>query len=183
MNVYEAGEGLKAGKTLLYPTDTVWGLGCDASNEKAIEQLYKIKQRPNNKSFILLVESVAMLERYVTNFPDVCYDLIDLSTRPTTIIYDAPIDLPQSLLAEDGSIGIRVTQDLNCKKLIQKIRKPLVSTSANLSSRTTPTCFDEIEDEIKSSVDLILNERLQEKMSSPSSILKIGNNNNIKVIR
>lgn len=183
VNIYDAGEGLKAGKTLLYPTDTVWGLGCDATNEEAIEQLYKIKNRPKEKSFILLVDSVAMLERYVINFPDVCYDLIDFSVRPTTIIYDSSIGLPKSLLADDGSIAIRVTNDLNCKKLIQSIRRPLVSTSANLSSRTTPTCFDEIEEEIKSSVDLILNERLQEKMRTPSSIIKVGNNNDIKVIR
>lgn len=183
VNIYEAGEGLKSGKTLLYPTDTVWGLGCDATNEKAIEQIYKIKDRPKEKSFILLVDSVAMLERYVSNFPDVCYDLIDFSVRPTTIIYDSPFGLPQSLLASDGSIAIRVTNDLNCKKLIQSMRKPLVSTSANLSSQSTPICFDNIDEKIKSSVDLILNDRLKEEMRTPSTIIKVGNNNDIKVIR
>ena len=183
VNIYEASEGLKAGRTLLYPTDTVWGLGCDATNEKAIEQIFKIKNRPKEKSFILLVDSVAMLERYVSDFPDVCYDLIDFAVRPTTIIYDLAIGLPQSLLADDGSIAIRVTNDLNCKKLIQSIRRPLVSTSANLFSQPTPTRFDDIDEKIKSEVDLILNNRLKEEMRTPSSIIKVGNNNDIKVIR
>lgn len=183
VNIHEACKGLKEGKTLLYPTDTVWGLGCDATNENAIEQIYKIKNRPKEKSFVLLVDSVAMLERYVSNFPDVCYDLIDFATRPTTIVFEIADGLPQMLLAKDGSIAIRVTQDLNCKKLIQSIRKPLVSTSANISSEPSPSCFDDISDTIKSSVDLILDERLSERMKKPSSIIKVGNNNDIKVIR
>lgn len=183
MNIHDAGEGLKEGKTLLYPTDTVWGLGCDASNEEAIQQIFEIKNRPNEKSFILLVDSVAMLERYVTNIPEVCFDLIDFAARPLTIIYDQPINLPKILLAADGTIAIRVTQDMNCKKLIQRLRKPLVSTSANISGQPNANRFADINEDIKSTVDLILNERLEEEMRNPSSIVKVGSNNSVKVIR
>lgn len=183
VNIHDAAEGLKAGKTLLYPTDTVWGIGCDPENEEAVKQLEKIKNRPDEKSFILLVDSVAMLERYVTNFPEVCYDLIDFAERPLTIIYDQPINLPKSILAADGSIAIRVTEDLNCKKLIQRLRKPLVSTSANLSGQPTPGSFPEISEEIKSAVDMILNERLEDKMRVPSSIIKVSSDHSVKVIR
>lgn len=183
VNIHDAAEGLIVGKTLLYPTDTVWGLGCDATNEEAIKQLEKIKNRPEEKSFILLVDSVAMLERYVSGFPEVIYDLIDFAVKPLTIIYDKPFNLPESILAADGSIAIRVTEDLNCKKLIQRLRKPLVSTSANLSGQPTPGHFSEISNKIKDSVDLILNERLEENMRTPSSIIRVGSNNNVKVIR
>ncbi|RFC53773.1 L-threonylcarbamoyladenylate synthase [Brumimicrobium aurantiacum] len=183
VNIHEAAEGLKNGKTILYPTDTVWGIGCDASNEEAIQKVNEIKNRDGEKSFIVLVDSVAMLERYVTDFPDVCYDLIDFTEEPLTIIYDQPRNLPKALLAKDGSIGIRVTNDMNCKKLIQKIRKPLVSTSANISGKPTATQFDEIDESIISSVDLILNERTKEVMRKPSSIIKVGSNHNVKVIR
>ncbi len=183
MNIHDAAEGLKAGKTLLYPTDTVWGLGCDASNEEAIQKLIELKNRPAEKSFILLVDSVAMLERYVTNIPDVCFDLIDFAVKPLTIIYDEPINLPKSLLAADGTIAIRVTEDMNCKKLIQRLRKPLVSTSANLSGQPNSKSYSEISEEVKSKVDLILNERLNEKMLKPSSIIRVGSDNGVKVIR
>ncbi|MEX1193225.1 MAG: L-threonylcarbamoyladenylate synthase [Brumimicrobium sp.] len=175
--------GLKNGKTLLYPTDTIWGLGCDATNEDAINQISEIKNRPKEKSFIVLVNNVAMLERYVSEFPEVCYDLIDLAEKPLTIIYDKPIGFPKSLLAEDGSIGIRVTQDPICSRLIQGLRKPLLSTSANISGEDNPISFSDISDEIKTKVDLILQERLNERMGKPSSIIKISSDNSVKVIR
>ncbi len=183
VNIHDAAEGLKAGKTLLYPTDTVWGLGCDATNEEAIQKIVDIKNRSEVKSFILLVDSVAMLERYVTNIPEVCFDLIDFAVRPLTIIYDEPINLPKSLLAADGTIAIRVTEDMNCKKLIQRLRKPLVSTSANISGQPVANRFSEISEDIKAGVDLILNERLEERMQKPSSIIKVGSDNGVKVIR
>ncbi|RYM32761.1 threonylcarbamoyl-AMP synthase [Brumimicrobium glaciale] len=183
VNIHDAAEGLKAGKTLLYPTDTVWGLGCDASNEEAIQKIFDVKNRPKEQSFIVLVDSVAMLERYVANIPEVCFDLIDFAARPLTIIYDEPINLPKSLLAADGTIAIRVTEDMNCKKLIQRLRKPLVSTSANISGQANANSFAEISDAIKKSVDLILNERLEEVMRKPSSIIKVGSDNGVKVIR
>lgn len=183
VQINEAVEALKEGKTLLYPTDTVWGLGCDATNEEAINRLNKVKNRPEDKSFILLVESVPMLERYVRTIPDVCYDLIDLSEKPLTIIYDSPMNLPDSIIAKDGTIGIRVTKDMNCRKMIQRLRAPLISTSANLSGSKTPVFFKDIDKEIIDRVDFILNDRLEEKMSQPSSIIKIDQNFRVKVIR
>lgn len=183
VNIHDAAEGLKNGDTLLYPTDTVWGIGCDATNEDAIKKIVEIKQRPEDKSFIILVENVAMLERYVKDFPEVCYDLIDYAEEPLTIIYDSPMHLPKSLLAKDGTIAIRVTNDMNCKKLIQRIKKPLVSTSANISGNKNPVCFADIDENIKSAVDLILEDRLDETMKKPSSIIKVSNDNSVKVIR
>lgn len=183
VNINIACEGLKEGKTLLYPTDTVWGIGCDINNEEAVNKIYKIKKRAQDKSFILLVESVAMLERYIRNIPDVCYDLIDLTEKPLTIIYETPTGLPPYLLAADGSIGIRVTTDPNCRKLIQALRRPLVSTSANVSGEPPATCFKEINEDIKSGVDLILHKRMDEIMRTPSSIIMVGENGKVKVIR
>lgn len=183
VDVSKALEGLKEGKTLLYPTDTIWGIGCDATNEEAINQVYEIKNRPKNKSFIVLVNSVAMLERYVSEFPEVCYDLIDLTEKPLTIIYDRPIGLPNTLLASDGSLGIRVTKDPICTKIIQGLRKPLVSTSANISGEPNAKSFHDINSKIKESVDMILEERWDETMNQPSSIIKIGADHSVKVIR
>lgn len=183
VDIIKAGEGLKEGKSLLYPTDTIWGLGCDATNEEAINKVYEIKNRPKNKSFIVLVNSVAMLERYVSEFPEVCYDLIDLAEKPLTIIYDRPIGLSKSLLAEDGSIGIRVTKDLICNRIIQGLRKPIVSTSANISGEPNPKSFHDINSKLKESVDMILEERWGDNMNQPSSIIKIGADQSVKVIR
>ena len=183
VDIIKAVEGLKEGKSLLYPTDTIWGLGCDATNEKAIGRVYEIKSRPKNKSFIVLVNSVAMLERYVSEFPEVCYDLIDLAEKPLTIIYDRPIGLPKSLLAEDGSIGIRVTKDPICNRIIQGLRKPIVSTSANISGEPTPKSFHDITSKLKEGVDMILEERWDNNMNQPSSIIKIGVDQSVKVIR
>jgi L-threonylcarbamoyladenylate synthase len=126
---------------------------------------------------------VAMLERYVSEFPEVCYDLIDLAEKPLTIIYDRPVGLPESLLAEDGSIGIRVTKDPICNRIIQGLRKPIVSTSANISGEPTPKSFHDINPKIKDKVDMILEERWDKKMNQPSSIIKIGADHSVKVIR
>lgn len=183
VDIVKAVEGLKEGKSLLYPTDTIWGLGCDATNNDAIKRIFEIKNRPENKSFIVLVNCVAMLERYVSAFPEVCYDLIDLAEKPLTIIYDNPIGLPKSLLAKDGSIGIRVTKDAICNRLIQGLRKPIVSTSANISGEPNAKSFNDISVDIKNSVDMILEERQDEIMNQPSSIIKIGVDHSVKVIR
>jgi L-threonylcarbamoyladenylate synthase len=183
VNISEAIEGLKEGKTLLYPTDTIWGLGCMATNEQAIQRIKDLKNRPPDKSFIVLVNNVAMLERSVEEVPEVCYDIIDFSEKPTTIIYDNPIGVSKLVCANDGTLGIRVTENKTCQRLIQGIRCPLVSTSANISNSPSPKGFSTIAEEIKEGVDMILNERLDEEMTSPSSIIKIGNNNNVEVIR
>jgi L-threonylcarbamoyladenylate synthase len=181
--VANAIEHLKKGNVILYPTDTIWGLGCDATNEKAIERIFDIKNRPQNKSFIVLVDSVNMLERYVHEFPEVCYDLIDLTEEPLTIVYEKITGIPSIVLAADGSLGIRVTKDPICQKLIRGIRKPLISTSANTSGEPSPTCFDDIEDAIKRSVDYIVEEKVHEKCVKPSKIIKINNDHSIKILR
>lgn len=181
--IHNAVEVLKNGGTLLYPTDTIWGIGCDATNEEAVSNIINIKNRPATKSFIVLVNNVAMLERYVPNFPEVCYDIIDFSNKPTTIIYEEAKGIASNVLAEDGSIGIRVTNDPLCQKLIQGLRKPIVSTSANLSGQDSPKNYKEIDSKIKTRVDFILEERLSEEMKKPSTIIKINNDNSVRVIR
>tara|TARA_R110002072_G_scaffold234192_1_gene391757 strand:- start:13137 stop:13685 length:549 start_codon:yes stop_codon:yes gene_type:complete len=176
-------EALKNGGTILYPTDTIWGIGCDATDESACQKVLKIKERTKNKSFIILVDSFAMLERFIPEFQEVCYDLADFASRPLTIIYPNAKGLAPSTLAEDGSVGIRITNDPICQKLIQSIRKPIVSTSANLSGETIPTCFEEINERIKSEVDAIVEERTFERMTKASQIVKIGIDGKVEVLR
>ena len=182
-DIQEAIEQLKKGAIMLYPTDTIWGLGCSMDNELGVEKIFELKNRKASQSFILLVDSIRQLERYVQYIPEVCYDIIESSNRPITIIYDQPIDIPSYLLAEDGSIGIRVTEDELCRKMIKGIKQPIISTSANISGEKSPTRFDEIDDAIKNGVDIILNYRLEEEMKTPSSIIKIGKDNRVKIIR
>ncbi|WP_430406970.1 L-threonylcarbamoyladenylate synthase [Fluviicola sp.] len=176
-------EALKAGKTILYPSDTIWGLGCDATNEKACQRIFEIKNRPENKSFILLVDSFQMIEKYIPEFPPVCYDLVDLSDKPLTIIYPNAQGLAPSVLAADGSVGIRLTKDPICLSLIRSIRLPIVSTSANISGQPFPTSFEAIDPNIKEHVDAILEIRTNEQLSTPSQIIKIGLDSSIQVIR
>ena len=176
-------ETLKNGGVILYPTDTIWGIGCDATNENACQKISQIKNRPENKSFIILVDSVQMIEKYIPEFPDVCYDLIDVSDKPLTIIYPNAKGLAPSILADDGSVGIRVTKDPICLKLIRSMRKPLVSTSANLSSEANPSCFADVNQQIKDQVDAIVMEKLEAKNNIASQIIKIGLNYSIQVIR
>jgi L-threonylcarbamoyladenylate synthase len=176
-------EALQHGKVILYPTDTIWGLGCDATNDAACQRIAAIKNRPEDKSFILLADSFQMIEKYIPDFPAVCYDLVDLAEKPLTIIYPGAKGLAPSVLAEDGSVGIRLTKDPICLKLIRSMRKPLVSTSANLSGEAAPASFDEIPQIVKDQADAIVLERLKEQMSSPSQIIKIGLDSSIRIIR
>ena len=176
-------EGLKKGGTVLYPTDTIWGIGCDATNEEACQKILDIKNRPDTKSFILLVDGFPMLQRYIPEFHEICYDLADLATRPLTIIYPNATGLAPSVLAADGSVGIRITSDPVCLQLIRGLRKPLVSTSANLSGQPSPINFESVDAEIKSRVDFIVKERLNEKMTTPSQIIQIGVSGDVKIIR
>lgn len=183
MNINESIDLLRKGGTLLYPSDTIWGLGCDATNEEACQKILTIKHRPDQKSFIILVDGFPMLERYVPEFHEVCYDLVDFASKPLTIIYPNVQGIAPTVLAEDGSVGIRITTDPNCLKLIRGMRKPLVSTSANLSGEPHPSNFDEIAQEIKQNVDGVLEERLHEKMTKPSQIIKIDLDGTVKIIR
>lgn len=183
MNIKESIEVLRDGGTLLYPSDTIWGLGCDATNDEACQKILNIKKRPAQKSFIILVDGFPMLERYVPEFHEVCYDLADFASKPLTIIYPNVQGIAPTVLAEDGSVGIRITTDPNCLKLIRGMRKPLVSTSANLSGEPHPTNYDEVSSEIKENVDGILEERMNEKMTKPSQIIKIDLDGTVKIIR
>ena len=183
MDLSKVIENLREGKTVLYPSDTIWGIGCDATNEEACQKIIDLKGRGDHKSFILLVDNFSMLEYYIPEFPEVCYDLVDLSTKPLTIVYPNAKRLPACVLAADGSVGIRVTTDPTCLKLIRGMRKPLISTSANTSGTPSPTRFDEIQSEIKNGVDSIVEEKVNEKMNTPSQIIKIGVGGDVKVIR
>jgi L-threonylcarbamoyladenylate synthase len=183
MNIKESIELLKNGGTLLYPSDTIWGLGCDATVDAACQKILSIKNRPPQKSFIILVDGFPMLERYVPDFHEVCYDLVDFAEKPLTIIYPNVKGIAPTVLAEDGSVGIRITKDPFCLKLIRGMRKPLVSTSANLSGEPNPTNFDDVSVSIKENVDGTLEERMKEKMAKPSQIIKIDLDGSIKIIR
>ena len=176
-------EVLKQGGIILYPTDTIWGLGCDAANPEAIQKLFSLKKREQGKSAIILVENEQRLQKIV-EVPAMAWEIIDLSEKPVTIIYDNPKGLPKELLAEDGSIGIRLTKDDFCKKLISKLNSPIVSTSANFSGEKSPMSFSEISQELKNQVDAIVEERQDQRAEwEGSSVIRIWEDGRIKVIR
>jgi len=174
---------LNNGGVILYPTDTVWGIGCDATNVKAIDKVYKLKKRIESKSLICLVNDVRMLERYVEEVPDPAYDIVECADSPTTIIYDKPINVADNLIAPDNSLAIRVVKHSFCEKLIRKFKRPIVSTSANISGEKTPLNFSEISSDILEGVDYVVNLHRDHKSANPSSIIKIKNDGSVKIIR
>jgi len=175
---------LQKGGVILYPTDTIWGLGCDACNEEAVKRIYAIKNRIDSKSMLVLMENAALLERYVAEVPEIAYDLIELSEKPLTIIYDGAKNLAKNLIADDGSIGIRLTTEAFSGDLIRRFKRPVVSTSANISGKPSPACFDEIEQEIIDAVDYVVKYRQDDTSKAvPSSIMKLGRGGEIKIIR
>ena len=175
---------MREGGVILYPTDTIWGIGCDATNEDAVRRVYEIKQRQDSKAMLVLVDSSVKVDFYVRDVPEVAWDLIDLADKPLTIIYSGARNLAANLLAEDGSVGLRVTNEDFSKRLCQQFRKAIVSTSANISGQPSPKNFSEISEEVKSAVDYIVGYR-QEEMSNPkpSSIIKLDKGGVIKIIR
>jgi L-threonylcarbamoyladenylate synthase len=183
--IKKAVEVLKQGGTILYPTDTVWGLGCDATDEKAVQKIFEIKQRDEAKSLILLLDEDTKLNRYVRDVPAIAWDLVELSDSPLTIIYTGPYNLaPNVVNKEDNTVGIRVTRDEFCKALIRKFGKPIVSTSANKSGDPTPGNFQEIDPEILNGVDYIVNLRQKEVTKArPSAIMKVAPNGEVKILR
>ena len=175
---------LKAGGVILYPTDTIWGLGCDASNATAVKKVYDIKKRNEAKSLIALVDSEVRLERTIEEVPEVAWDLIEFTEKPLTIIYDNPIGIAKNAINKDKSLGIRIVNDKFCKELIRNLNNPIISTSANISGTPQANCFAEISEEIKNSVDHIVNlrqEELQQKQSS--MIIKLDASGLINIIR
>ena len=182
--IRNACEVLQKGGVILYPTDTVWGIGCDATNEEAVKRVYEIKRRADSKAMLVLVDSDVKVDFYVKDVPEVAWDLIQYATKPLTVIYDDARNLAPNLIGEDGSVGIRVTSEEFSKQLCFRFRKAIVSTSANISGQPSPASFSEIQDEIKQAVDYIVEYRQDEPAGAkPSSILKWGKGGVIKIIR
>ncbi|MCH2021294.1 MAG: threonylcarbamoyl-AMP synthase [Saprospiraceae bacterium] len=176
---------IEKGGLILYPTETIWGIGCDATNEKAISKLNKLKKRSADKNYILLVDNIDLLSQYISYIPPKARNLIEYFSKPLTIVYDQPKNIPDSLLADDGSIAIRVTSDPFCKTLVNRLAKPIVSTSANISGSPFPTSFDDIEPLIKEGVDVIAEYRQNEinKDITPSTIVKVVDGMDLIFIR
>ena len=183
-DVRKAVEVMRKGGVILYPTDTVWGIGCDATNEEAVRKVYGIKQRDDSKALICLVDSDARLQRYVRDVPDVAWQIIDCCDRPTTLILDGAVNLAPNLIAEDGSIGIRITQEPFSKELCYRFQKAIVSTSANISGEPAAQNYCDIDPRVLEAVDYVCWSRRQEhKPHTPSSIIKLGRGGEVQIIR
>lgn len=183
-DIQKAAEILRKGGIILYPTDTIWGIGCDATNAEAVKKIYQLKQREELKSMLVLVDHIDRIGRHVKEIPDIAIQLIEVNDLPMTIIYPGAVNLAPDLISPDGTIGIRVVNDDFCQKLIRKLNKPLVSTSANISGKPTPAYFNEISDEIKNAVDYIVEWRQNDTTKhTPSQIIKVGLNGEVEIVR
>jgi L-threonylcarbamoyladenylate synthase len=183
-DIINAARTLAAGGLILYPTDTIWGIGCDATSEAAVERIFALKKRADGKAMIVLLDTPAKLDLYVRDAPDVAYDIAELSDTPVTIICPEGKNLAANLLAEDRSIGIRITKEFFSKTLCETFRKPVVSTSANISGEPSPRSFRDISDEIKKGVDYIVEYGQNDNTGKKaSSILQIDANSRVKIIR
>ncbi|WP_308991241.1 L-threonylcarbamoyladenylate synthase [Mariniflexile litorale] len=174
---------LKEGGLILYPTDTVWGIGCDAANTEAVKKIYALKQRVDSKALICLVADDRMLKKYVKQIPEVALNILDITDKPTTIIYDDAQNLAPNLIAEDGTIAIRIPDDEFCFQLCRRLNGAIVSTSANISGYPTPNSFKEIQQEVLKGVDYVVNLHREKNCNKPSSIIKLSNNGVVKIIR
>jgi len=184
IDIRNALEALKNGGVILYPTDTIWGIGCDATNEAAVRRIYQIKQREDSKSMLCLVDSANRIQRYFRTVPEVAWDLIDCATQPLTVILPEANGVAPSLKAEDGSLGIRVTSEEFSRQLCYRLQRPLVSTSANLSGLPTARYFKEIDPKIISQMDYVVQFRRGDTSPhKPSSIIKIGLDGEVTIIR
>lgn len=183
-DIKKALEVLQNGGVIIYPTDTIWGIGCDATNADAVKRIYEIKQREDSKSMLVLLNNAGRIQSYVDDVPEVALDLVELAVKPTTIIYDKAKNLAENLIAADGSIGIRVTNEDFSSALLQRFKKPIVSTSANISGESSPQKFDEISEELLEKVDYVVSYRQGEIATpTPSSIIKIGTGGVVQIIR
>lgn len=182
--IRKACEVMRKGGTILYPTDTVWGIGCDATNEEAVKRVFEIKRRADSKAMLVLVDSPSKVNFYVQDMPAVAWDLIKTTVSPLTIVYEGARNLAPNLVAPDGTIGIRVTNEEFSKQLCFSFRKAIVSTSANISGQPAPAVFSEISDEIKGAVDYVVDYRRDEtERSKPSGIIRLGKGGEVKIIR
>lgn len=183
-DIHNALETLRAGGLILYPTDTIWGIGCDATNPEAVKKVYALKQREETQSMLVLLASEGRLPGYVEQVPDIAWELIEVADKPMTLIYPKAKNLAPNLISEDGSIGIRIVRDDFCVRLLQTFRKPIVSTSANISGAPPPSWFGEISDEIIAGVDYVVKWRQDDTTrAKPSSIMKIGTGGQFTIIR
>lgn len=171
------------GNSILYPTDTVWGIGCDATNEEAVSKIYQLKKREESKSLIILVDSLEMLRNYVAEIPKKVFEILENAERPTTVIYKNPKGLAKNVVAKDNTIAIRIVQDQFCQRLIKEFGKPIVSTSANISGDDTPMSFKEIKPTILDAVDYVVNLHQEETSTQSSRIIKILGDETIEVLR
>ena len=183
-DIRTAVQTLRQGGLILYPTDTIWGIGCDAANEEAVRRIFQLKQREDSKAMICLVDSADRMQRYLRQVPDVAWDLVEFADKPLTLILDGATGLAPSLIAEDGSVGLRVTRENISHELCFRYQRAIVSTSANISGQPSPACFDEIADEIKQGVDYIMRSRQNDlSKSKPSQIIKLGLDGQVRIIR
>lgn len=183
-DIRTAVEVMRKGGVILYPTDTVWGIGCDATNADAVAKVYAIKHRDDSKALICLVDSAVRLQRYVRNAPEVAWKVMELATKPTTVIFDNAVNIAPNLIAEDGSIAMRITSEPFSKELCYRFQKPVVSTSANISGEPAAENYKDISEELLGAVDYVCYSRRQEKQPhTPSSIIKIGTDGQVKIIR
>jgi L-threonylcarbamoyladenylate synthase len=183
-DIRESLTALRNGGVILYPTDTIWGLGCDATNSAAIEKIFRIKSRIATKSLLILVSNIQMAGRYVTEIPEIVYELTEVSDTPLTIIYPGGKNLAEGVCAEDGSVGIRICHDDFCNELIGRFRKPIVSTSANFSGKPSPEHFGDIDKELIKGVEYVVKYRQNDRQAaSASPVIKIDVNGTFKIIR
>lgn len=181
--VHNAYEVIKNGGIILYPTDTVWGIGCDATNEEAVKKIYDLKQRDDSKSMIVLMNGEKMMYNVFHQIPDVAWEILDLSEKPTTLILDNPRNVAANIIAEDKTLGVRLVKEPFCFKLMERMKRPLVSTSANVSGNVTPKTFKEISPEIIKGVDYVVNLHRDKVCKNPSTIIKLSLDNQVKIIR
>ncbi len=183
-DIKKALEVLKSGGVILYPTDTIWGIGCDATNADAVKRIYEIKQRNDSKSMLVLMENPNRISSYVNDVPEIALDLLEITDKPTTIIYSGAKNLASNLINSDGSIGIRITTEQFTQQLIQRFKKPIVSSSANISGDPSPQTFIEINQDIIDAVDYVVEYRQDDMTKAQaSSIIKIGSDWSVQVIR
>lgn len=183
-DIRTAVQTLRKGGLILYPTDTIWGIGCDAANEEAVRRIFQLKRREDSKAMICLVDSANRMQRYLRQVPDVAWDLVEYADNPLTLILDGAVNLAPSLIAEDGSIGLRVTRENISHELCYRFERAIVSTSANISGEPSSACFNEISEEIKQGVDYIMRSRQNDlSKSKPSQIIKLSLDGQIQIIR
>lgn len=184
LDVRLACEAMKKGGVVIYPTDTIWGIGCDATRSDAVRKVFAMKKRVDSKALITLVGRPDELQRYVDEVPEIAYDLVEFSTKPLTIVYDRGRNVAPELLADDGSIGIRVTSDPFCRELCRVMRRPIVSTSANFSGAVSPASFADIDPELLAMADYVVTWRRGDRSKSqPSSVMKLSADGTFKILR